>query len=543
MRTVQGLKKFSLLSLPLLLCFLLSCTLNSQKNKTFVYCSEGSPKIFNPQLGADGPSFEASGQTVYNRLVALDKKNLQLIPSLATSWKVSSDGLKITFHLRKNVVFHTTKYFSPKRKFNADDVLFSFNRMKNPKHPYHKVNGGNYQYFQSLGWDELIQDIVKLKEDQVQFVLKRPNSPFLVHLAGDAASVLSAEYGEFLLKKNLAEKIDLEPIGTGPFIFKSYLKDNKIRYVSNPHYFLGKTPIDYMVFTITPDSSVRFQKLKRGECHVMKNPSPTDVSHMKKHPKIKILKETALNIGFLAFNVKKKPFDQIFVRRAIYHALNRQSYVQSIYLGHAIVAKNPIPPHMWGYNNEIKDYEYNLDKARAFLKKSSYPHGFSTELWTLPIARPYNPNGKKMGELMQADLAKIGIHVKLITYKWATYLDKVTKGEHKMVQFGWSSENADPSGTLEILLTCKAVLAGTNASRWCNKDFDQWVEEASRVSSLKKRILLYKKAQEIFHRDLPWVPIAHSQVFIPIRKNVINFTSNAINLNSFYGVDYSLKTN
>ena len=514
----------------------ISCTL-SQRSKTFVYCSEGSPKIFNPQLSADGPSFEASGQAVYNRLLALNKKTLQPKASLAHSWTLSKDGLKLTLNLRKNVRFHKTKYFTPSRNFNADDVLFSFNRMRIKTHPYHKVNGGHYEYFEALGWRKLIKNIVKINDYQIQFIFSEANAPFLINLTSDPLSILSKEYGDELIKKGVPQKIDFEPIGTGPFILKSYLKDSTIRFKSHPHYFLGKTPLDQMVFSITPDASVRFQKLKTGECHFIRDPSPIDVPLMKRHPKVKVIQKRAINLAYIAFNLEKKPFDQVLVRKAIYHALNKKSYIKSIYLNLAEVAKNPLPPSTWGYNDAIQDYEYDLEKAKKFLKKAGYGKGFSAELFTLPISRPYNPNGKKMGELIQADLAKLGITLKLKTYKWATYLEKARRGEHEMLQYGWSSDNGDPSNFLEVLLTCKAIEVGSNVSRWCHKGFDALINKASKDSDFNKRSFFYKKAQEIFHKKVPFIPIAHGTRFLVMRKSVINFVPSPINLNSFYNVD------
>jgi dipeptide transport system substrate-binding protein len=117
---------------------------------TFVYCSEGNPSTFNPQLATDGTTFNAAGRTLYNQLLEFKMGTTELQPSLAESWKVSKDGLNYTFTLRKGVSFHTTPYFTPTREFNADDVLFSFNRQRLKDHPFHKVSGGSYEYFSSM---------------------------------------------------------------------------------------------------------------------------------------------------------------------------------------------------------------------------------------------------------------------------------------------------------------------------------------------------------------------------------------------------------
>jgi dipeptide transport system substrate-binding protein len=182
-------------------------------------------------------------------------------------------------------------------------------------------------------------------------------------------------------------------------------------------------------------------------------------------------------------------------------------------LDNAIVAKNPIPPTIWSYNNKIEDYDYNPKKSLELLKKAGLEKGFETEIWTLPINRPYNPNGKKMGEMMQADLAKIGIKAKLVTYDWGTYLAKANKGEHQMIQMGWTGDNGDPDNFLNVLLSCQAVKTGSNYARWCNKEFNDLIQNATIAIKKKDRINLYQKAQEVFKKDAPWVTLAHSTVY------------------------------
>ena len=293
--------------------------------KTFVYCSEGSPSTFNPQMGTDGPTINASSKMLYNRLVTFERGGTKVVPSLAKEWTTSKDGLTFTFTLRKDVKFHSTSYFKPSRNFNADDVVFSFNRQRFKEHPYHKVNGGTYEYFNSMEMGKIIKDIVKIDDHTVKFVLSRPEAPFLANLAMDFASILSKEYGDKLKKAKKPKEMAINPVGTGPYVFKKYQKDNLIRYTSNAKYFMGSPKVDRVVFAITPDPHVRFQKLKAGECHFIAEPSPIDLEAMKQNKTIAVLERPGLNIGYLAMNVEKKPLDDKRVRQAIHHALNRGS--------------------------------------------------------------------------------------------------------------------------------------------------------------------------------------------------------------------------
>jgi dipeptide transport system substrate-binding protein len=505
--------------------------------KTFVYCSEASPSTFNPQLATDGPTFNASSRPIYNRLVDFERGTTKITSSLAEKWDVSKDGKTITFHLRKNVQFQTTDHFKPTRAFNADDVLFTFNRMLQTTHPFNKVNGGVYEYFTSMNMDKLVTSVEKVDPQTVRFNLSHAEAPFIANMAMDFASILSAEYGDQLVKAKTLEKMDIEPVGTGPFIWRSYRKDSEIRYEANPTYWEGKSPLDRLIFAITKDPNVRMQKLKRGECHFVAEPPPADLKALRVDPKLTVMEQEGLNVAYLAFNVEKPPFDKLEVRQAISQALNRQSYLDAIYLGNATLAKNPIPPTMWSYNDKTVDYAYDVTKAKALLTKAGFPNGFQTTLWYMPVSRPYNPNGKKMAEMMQADLAKIGIKADLQTFDWGAYLDKARLGQHQLIQMGWTGDNGDPDNFLSVLLSCEAAKNGSNYSRWCYQPFEKLITAAKISPDQKTRTKLYLDAQIAFKSQAPWVTLAHSKVFRAMTKNVSGYKMSPLGTDTFYGVD------
>ncbi len=518
--------------------FILAFTLQSTAMaKTFVYCSEGSPSAFNPQITTDGTSNNAAAHTIYNRLIEFKYGSTELEPGLATSWEVSKDGKQITFNLRNDVNFHATKYFTPSRKFNADDVLFSFNRQLDKSHPFHQINGGSYQYWEGMDMSNLVKSIEKLSDHQVKITLTKAEAPFLANMAMSFMSIISKEYGDQLLAKGTPEKIDHYPVGTGPFIFKKYVKDSLIRYTANKSYFGGKPNIDRLVFSITPDANVRYQKLKTNECHLIIEPDPSDIASMKTNDKLIVLETSGLNVSYLAMNTSKAPFNNPLVRKAINHALNRDSYIKAIYRGNAIKAKNPLPPNIWGYDTKAAEYEYDITKAKALLEKADLKDGFEVELWTLPVSRPYNPAGKKMGEMMQADLAKVGIKVKLVSYDWPTYLSKSRNGEHQLIQLGWTGDNGDPDNFLHILLGCDGVKAGSNVARWCDEKFNSLITKAKRITEQQKRSELYIKAQRIFNEAAPWAPIAHSKVFRTLSKKVTGYKIDPLGGDIFTEVD------
>lgn len=505
--------------------------------KTLVYCSEGSPEGFNPSLYTSGTTFDATSKTIYSRLVEFERGTTKVIPALAESWTISEDGKVYTFKLRRGVKFHATKYFKPTRDFNADDVLFSFNRQWKKDNPYHKVSGGTYEYFNGMGMPKLLKSIEKVDDYTVRITLNNPEAPFIANMAMDFASILSKEYADAMLKAKTPEKLDLQPVGTGPFQFVAYQKDAVIRYRANPTYFRGKAAIDNLIFAITKDASVRWAKLRAGECHVIPYPNPADIAAMKKDPNVNVLEQEGLNVGYLAFNTEKKPFDNADVRRALNMAINKKAIIDAVFQGAGKVAKNPIPPTIWSYNDSVADYPYDPAKAKALLAKAGFPNGFSTDIWAMPVQRPYNPNARRMAEIIQADWAKIGVKAKIVTYEWGEYLKRSATGEHQTLLLGWTGDNGDPDNFLHVLLGCSAAKSGPNRARWCYKPFDDLLLAAKLTSDKAKRTDLYKKAQVIFKDQAPWVTIAHSIVFMPVRKNVVGYKIDPFGGHIFYGVD------
>ncbi|QIW15518.1 peptide transporter [Pasteurellaceae bacterium RH1A] len=505
--------------------------------KTFVYCSEASPSYFNPQLGTDGATLDASSQTIYNRLVDFEPGETKVIPSLAESWEISDDGKTYTFHLRKGVKFHTTKDFKPSRDLNADDVVFSFNRQLDPKHPYHKVSGGNYEYFIAMDMPNIMDKVEKVDDYTVKISLKVPNAPFLANLGMDFASIFSAEYAENMLKAGTPEKVDSQPLGTGPFEFVAYQKDSTVRFKAFENYWAGKSKLDRLVFSITPDASVRFAKLKKGECHAMPYPNPADLGVIKADPNLKVLTKPGLNVGYVAFNTEKAPLDKPQVRQALSHAVNKAAILDSVYQGSGEVAKNPIPPTIWSYNDAVQDYEYSPEKAKALLKEAGLEKGFEIDLWAMPVSRPYNPNARRMAEMIQEDWKNIGVKAKIVSYEWGEYLKRMGKGDHDTGLMGWTGDNGDPDNFLNTLLSCSSVPSGSNYARFCNADFDKLVKEAAQNNDPAKRTELYQQAQVLFKQQAPWITVAHSTTYFPVRKEVENYVVNPFGLHNFYGVE------
>jgi len=503
--------------------------------KTLVYCSEASPEGFNPAFYSSGTTFDASSRTLFNRLVEFERGATNIVPGLAESWTVSDDGKTYTFNLRKGVKFHQRNDFRASRDFNADDVLFSINRQLKESHPYHAVSGKSYAYFGYMDMANIIASVEKLNDYSVRFNLNSADATFLANMAMDFASINSSEYADAMMSAGTPEQFDKTPIGTGPFILAQYKKDSVIRYVAHNAYWEGKSALDRLVFSITPDASVRYAKLQKGECHMMPYPNPADVAAMKQDSDITVLESNGLNVGYLAFNVQKAPFDNQLVRQALNMATNKEAILEAVYQGAGAVAKNPIPPTMWSYNDNVVDYAYDPLEAKALLSEAGFPNGFETDIWAMPVQRPYNPNARRMAEMMQEDWAKIGVTANIVSYEWAEYLERTKKGEHQTAMLGWTGDNGDPDNFLYVLLGCDS--GGGNIASWCNQEFQGLIEEAKVTADIAVRTSLYEEAQVIFKEDAPWITVAHSVVFEPMRKEVTGYKMSPFGAHDFYSVD------
>src|SRR5471032_1311773 len=394
-------------------------------NKTLVYCSEGSPAGFDPAQYTTGTDFTANTFTVYNRLVEFERGSTKVEPGLAEKLDVSADGLTYTFHLRHGVKFQTTSFFKPTRDFNAGDVLFTFNRMLDPNQPFRKAYPTSFPYFTDMGLDKLITKIEAVDPYTVKFTLKEVNAPFIQNMAMEYASIQSDEYAQQLLKAGKASDINQYPVGTGPFIFRSYTKDDSIRFDGNPDYWKpGVVKVGKLIFAITVDPAVRLQKIKRGECQVMAYPRPADIQTVKADSSLAMPSQVGFNLGYIAYNTTKKPLDNVLVRRALDMSINKRAIIESVYQGAGQAATNPMPPTQWGYDKNLKDAPYDTEKAKALLKEAGYPDGFELTLWAMPVQRPYNPNARLMAEMLQSDWAKIGVKVKIGTYEWGEYIKR-----------------------------------------------------------------------------------------------------------------------
>jgi dipeptide transport system substrate-binding protein len=506
----------------------------SAQGKPLVVCTEASPEGFDPVLYTAATTADASAEALFNRLVDFVPGTTDITPGLAERWDISADGTQYTFHLRQGVKFHSTDYFKPSRHLNADDVLWSFQRQLDPQHPWHAQSASGFPYFEAMGFKDLIQRVEKLDDSTVRFTLNQAEAPFLRDMAMGFTSIYSSEYADQLLKAGHPERLNSQPIGTGPFILVRYSKDAQIRYKANPDYYKGKPPADPLIFAITTDSNVRLQKLRANECQVMLYPKPEDVASIRADAQLQLSEMEALMTSYVAMNTQRPWLGDVRVRQAIQLAVDKKAMVEALFgKGNATPGVNPYPPTLLGYASDIVDTPHDPARARALLQAAGVPAGTRLTLFTRNGGGATNPNPALAAQMLQADLAQVGITGDIRVFEWGELLKRAKSGEHDLIFAGWAGDNGDPDNFLSPNLSCNAAKSGENYARWCDPAFEKLIGQARGENEPAARAALYRQAQVVFHDQQPWLSLAHPKLFSATRRNVEGFHISPLTNNNF----------
>lgn len=501
----------------------------------FIYCVNGIVTTFNPQLASSGLIIDPLGAQLYDRLLDVDPFTYRLIPELASRWEVLDNGATYRLYLRKDVKFQATPWFTPTRNMNADDVVFSFSRMFETSNPYHFINGGRYPYFDSLQFASSVESIKKLNNYAVEFRLKSPDASFLWHLATHYAPILSAEYADTLSASNHQEMIDWRPVGTGPFYFDDYQSGQFVRLLRNKDYWKGEPRMEEVVVDMGAGGTGRISKLLTGECDVLAYPAASQLKVLRDDPRLRISMRSGMNIAYLAFNTSKPPLDQLKVRQAISYAINNERLMQSIYYGTAETASSILPRASWAFDNQTKITDYNPELSKQMLQEMGLEN-LKLELWVPVASQSYNPSPLKMAELIQADLAQVGIVMSIRSVEGRFQENQLMDRSHDMTLAGWTTDSNDPDSFFRPLLSCAAIGSQTNLSHWCDTQFDEVLHKALLTQELADRIDYYHQAQKILAEELPILPLAYSLRLQAYRFDMKGLVISAFGNTSFAGV-------
>lgn len=523
----------------------------------FIFGRGGDSVQLDPAVVTDGESFRVTGQCL-EPLYQFEPGSTRPIPALAEECIPNENATEWTCKLRKGIKFHDGT------DFNADAVIFNFERWRFTNHPYHFPNQVFEYYAEMWGGfddDSLITAVEKVDDYTVRFKLAAPLAPFLANLAMDMFAISSPaaiqKYGDQYGMPSVG------CVGTGPFKFKEWVEGDHITVVANDEYWGGRPKIDEIVWRVIPDDSARFLALKAGDIHATEQATVEDLAAAEADPNLYILTRPALNTAYLAFNYKIKEFQDIRVRRAVAHAINKQALVQNFYGKYGLVAKTFIPPVMWGYNDAIQDWEYNPELSKQLLAEAGFPNGLSEvtiaedvpdaegnivykagdkiplKLYYMPVTRFYYPSPKEIGEAMAADLAKAGINAQLeLAGDWPTYLGLRRQGLLMgLYMLGWGGDNGDPDNFLNYffggLSREDEVKQPDKREGWyANQEVAVLLYKALVNPNQAEREKLYKQAEQLLHDDVARIWIAHNQTPLIFSKKVSGYVPQPV------GADY-----
>lgn len=466
---------------------------------------------------------------IFETLVKYGEDGKEIVPCLATSWKSSEDGLTWVFRLRQGVKFHDGT------DFNAEAVVFNFERWMDKGNPYHN---GQFSYWNYVfgGFPGFVKSVKAVSNYSVEIKLKKPYAPFINTLAMPVFGISSPEAIMFY-----EDEIYRNPVGTGPFLYQSWEPNQYIMLERNERYWNSLAKADLLEFRVISSNSERLKLLKDGEILIADNLGPDDVAEIEKDENLELLLRPCFNVGYIALNNEKPPFDNRKVRLAISHAINKEQMIKDVFANLAKPAQTMIPPLLWGYNEDIAPSEYNPEKAKQLLAEAGYPKGFKTTLWVMNSSRNYFPKPVQTAEYIQQCLKEIGIDAELIPFEWDEYLRKIQAGEHQIALIGWTGDNIDPDNFLNTLLASENAKPGYagNYSFYKNKEVDLLLAQARQNSNTVFRKNLYRRLQEMVNRDMPSIPLVHTMPVIAVRTTVVGYTPYITGVESLEKVDIS----
>jgi len=479
---------------------------------TLVFGKPKDARVLDPG-GIDEGNSSMIVTNLFESLLAYKPGTSEIVPCLATAMPtVSKDKKELTFKLRQGVKFHdgTT--------MDADAVVFSLKRQNDKNHPFNQF--GPWKYWSSKGWSAtektpgIIKDIVKVDNSTVKVVLNEPDQSVVYNFALYFTSIVSPTAAS-----KLGAEFKNHPVGTGPFQFVEWVKDDHIAVKRFEGYWGEKAHLDKVIFKVFPDEQARVLALKKGEADIIDPPGPEGMKTIEQDASLKLQKGDRLSIGYLALNCETGPLVDVRLRKALCYAVDRKVILDSVYGKTGVPEKLPMPSLVWGYDKSIPDYTFSPEKAKALIKASGVKTPIKLNIMYLPAWRPYNPSGKRVAEIMQAQLKNVGFDAEIKTFDMGTYWDNVDAGKFDVAMTGWTGEG-DPDDYLFNLFT----EGYNNSSRWKNKEYVDLVTKAKFVSTIPERSKFYYQAEKILMDQAPVLMLARGVEFRPMSKKVQGYT-------------------
>lgn len=457
----------------------------------------------------DSESIEV-GELVFEGLTRWKPGTTELEPGLATSWEVSADGRRWQFALRPGVVFHDGT------PLDAAAVVFSFERVIADGHPSY-IAGDD-----SAKWRRLLMHVRQVRAvgtGAVEIEIARPHAPLLGELANFPIVSPAAV-------RRWGAAFPRHPVGTGAFEFERWDRGEQVVVKRFEGYWGARPRLDRIVFRVVVDARQRLVDLQSGSVDMAAALIPDVQSFVELHPELALLHAPSNEVTYVAFNMSRPPFDDLRVRRAICHAINKEPIVKLAYQGRAIAADGPLPPTVWGRHVPETHYSYDLPRARELLDQAARDGAFDPErvykLFAPSTPRSYLPEPERVVRYLQAGLVSAGIKTDVVLAPIDENLAAIEHCRHDLALAGWTGDTGDPDNFLYVLFHGDNAVVGSaqNISFYNNPVLGGLLIQAQAVLEEPARSRLYAQAQDILAEDAPWLPLAHAELVIAVRAEL-----------------------
>jgi len=504
----------------------------------FRYNESANITSLDPAFARDQAIIWATNQ-LFNGLVQLDDK-LAIRPSIARSWDISKDGRSYTFHLRKDVLFHPSAAFATQnsRFVTAGDFVYSFNRIVDPQLAspgawiFNNVQQQNGQY-----------GFFALNDSTFQVRLKEPFPPFLSLLSMQYCSVVPEEAVAFY-----GPRFRNNPVGTGPFLFKTWKEGVKLVMVKNPEYFESdngnRMPyLDAVAVTFLADKQAAFLEFIKGKLDFMSGIDPTYKDELltttgslqpKYRGEIQLVTQPYLNTEYLGFMIGKTASGQNGkgvvnkrVRQAINYAFDREKMIR--YLRNNIGTpgfQGIIPKGLPSFDSSRRFFSYNPEKARELLTEAGYPGGKGLPAITLTSTSDY----LDICKYIQHQVGELGIELLIEVSPPAAVKEMKAQAKIPFFRASWIADYPDAENYLSLFYSPNFCPRGPNYTHFSNPEFDRLYEQAMSTVNDPARFALYQRMEQIVMEEAPVVVLYYDQVLRFVREGVSGLGNNPMNL-------------
>ena len=479
---------------------------------TLVVAQATGPLKLDPVRVTDTESIEIGG-LLFEGLVRWKPGTTDVAPSLAMAWEVHDGGKRWRFRLRPGVQFHDGT------DFDAEAVVFSFQRLIDPRHPQVLGNDGRY-------WRSLMKPVTKVTAVDpytVDIEVAQPYAPLLGNLAMFAIVSPTAV-------RQWGDAFKEHPTGTGPFAFESWVVGEHLVVRRFDRYWGKAALLERIVFRVVVDARQRLIELESGSVDLATSILPDEQPFVELHPELELTHTPGNDVSYLAFNMARKgvaSFADVRVRRAAAHAINKEPVVKLAYQGRAVAADGPLPPSQWGYHRPKQRYGFDPQRARQLIDEAvrdgAFDRSATYRLYAMSTPRPYLAQPERVARFIQAGLEQVGIHTELIMQPYSEHRASLERGEHDLALFGWIGDTGDPDNFLYVLFHSDNTVGNAqNLAFYREPIVDKLLIDAQAESDEGARSRLYRSVQDKLAEDSPWVPIAHSEYVVAGRTEIQN---------------------